>query len=122
MNNNGRGESNPLTPSQFHALIRQSAISRGMVAPETDEEFALMEKNVDPSGLPKHDFQDVLQLIETGEVPSSKVISFSAASADAEIVEEFAQAARNGATIPEEIQKKMDADRAAAEQDAKRNR
>ena len=116
MKNNGRTENTPPSVAQFHALIRQSAISRGMAIPETDEEFALLEKNVAPSKLPIHNFQDVLTLIETGEVTESKLVAFPATAADMEVVEEFAQAARNGAEIPEEIQRKMAADRVREEQ------
>ena len=117
MKNNGRNENHPPNLSQFHALIRQSAISRGMAIPETDEEFALLEKSLDPNKLPVHNFENVRRLIETGENLESKVIIFPPMATDMAIVEEFAQAARNGGEIPPEIQEKMDADRAAAEQD-----
>lgn len=116
MKNNGRNENTPPTLAQFHALIRQSAISRGMAIPKTDEEFALLEKYVASSKLPAHNFQDVLTLIQTGEVPKSKLLAFPGTVPDMEVVEEFAQAARNGAEIPEEIQRKMDADRVKEEQ------
>jgi len=120
MKNNGRNESNPPSLSQFYALIRQSAISRGIAIPETDDEFALLEKNIDHSKLPVHNFEDVVELIETGKTPELKVIAFPQPATDMEVVEEFAQAARNGAEIPEEIQRKMDTDRAAAEQDRRK--
>jgi hypothetical protein len=120
MKNNGRNESTPPTPSEFRALIRRSAISRGMAIPETDEEFALSEEGVDPSKLPTHDFRKVVKLIETGEMPESKIVAFPETPAEVEVVEEFAQAARNGAEIPPEIQEKMAADRAAAERELRK--
>jgi len=120
MKNNGRNDSSPPNLSQFRALIRQSAINRGMAIPETDEEFALLEKNFDPSKLPVHDFQEVVKMIETGEIPESKIVAFPQKAADMEVVEDFAQAARNGKEIPPEIQEKMAADRAAAERDSQK--
>ena len=120
MKNNGRNESPPPNLSQFRALIRQAAISRGMAIPETDEEFALLEKHVDPSKLPVHDFQEVVKLIESGQIPESKIVAFPETAADMEIVEEFAQAARNGTEISPEIQEKMATDRAGAEDDSRK--
>ena len=120
MKNNGRNDSTPPSLSQFRALIRQSAISRGMAIPETDEEFALLEKHFDPSKLPVHDFRKVVKMIETGEVPESKIVAFPQQTADLEVVEDFAQAARNGKEIPPEVQEKMSADRAAAERDSRK--
>jgi hypothetical protein len=120
MKNNGRNDSTPPNLSQFRALIRQSAISRGMAIPETDEEFALLEKHFDPSKLPIHDFQAVVKMIETGETPASKIVAFPQKAADTEVLEDFAQAARNGKEILPEVQEKMAADRAAAERDSQK--
>ena len=118
MNTDGRNENTPPSLSEFHALLRQMAISKGMAIPETDEEFELLEKSIDARTLPKHDFTQVLELIETGKAPESKIVEFP--KADEEVLQEFAQAARNGSEIPPEIKAKMEADRAAAEADGRR--
>jgi len=118
MKNNGPNQNPPPTVAQFHALIREHAIKKGMAIPETDEEFAMLEKTIDCSTLPKHDFGQVLALINTGETRKTKVIEFP--KADESFVKDFALAARNGTQIPAEIKKRMEADRAAAEKDRQR--
>ena len=109
----GRKQNPPLNVAQFHSLIREYAIRKGMAIPETDEEFALLEKSIDLSRLPKHDFEQVFSMITDGEAPTEKIIEFP--KADASFVEEFAMAARNGAEIPPETKKQMEADRAVAQ-------
>ena len=115
MTTDGRNKNTPPSLSEFHALLRRMAISKGMAIPETDEEFAVLENGIDTSELPKHDFAQVLELIETGKSPVSKIVEFP--SADENVVEELSQAARNGTEIPADIKEKMDADRAASEKD-----
>ena len=116
MKNKGRNKKTPLTMAQFHAVIRQRAITSAMAIPETDEEFALLEKSLAILKLPDHNFEDVLKIIETGENPEPKMIVFPPA-ANESLVEELAQAARHGTKIPPEIKEIMEADRNTAEKD-----
>lgn len=115
MNENGRNEAAPPNRSQFHALIREEAISTGRAIPQTDEEFALAEKCFAQRNESKHDFAQIKRLIESGEIPPSSIVEMP--RADESFVEELAQAARNGAEIPQEIKERMEADRIDAERE-----
>lgn len=98
----------------MESAVRRVLSAIGAIAPETDEDVAWAEANIDEAGI---DLPDALKS------PPASAVQFGLQNTDqpnADAMhtpagENLARAARNGKTIPPEILEKMARDREAAE-------
>ena len=114
---------NKLTPKKLSEcdldrLVREAAIQEGACFAETEDELAIVEKRRFGKQVDVPPFSRVLDLIHGAEEPAHKIIPMAPAL-DESVVEDLAMAARNGGEIPDEIRKKMDADRVSEEEKKK---
>lgn len=99
--------------SDFEDSLKKSLKSLGYMFPTCDEEIIAFEKNNRIEGTPP-DYPDARELLQAGKrFPREKgtIVDLSGT------VENLGRAARKGTTIPDEIAKKMRADRDRAEND-----
>jgi hypothetical protein len=108
-----------LSDSDVDRLVREAAIREGACLPKTEEELTIIEQRFSGYLVEVPSFGRVLDLIHGAEKPADKIIPIAPAL-DETVVEDLAMAARKGGVIPDEIRKKMDADRLSEEQKKKR--
>lgn len=103
-----------ITDETAECLLREAAIREGASLPKTVRELEIMKESDQPEAeIP--DFRRVLERIRGEHPAANKVVEFTPPT-DREVTDELAMAARNGSQIPEDIRRRMNADRKAAEQ------
>jgi hypothetical protein len=114
-----RNKARELTTEEVEAALHAALRNEGHLFPQTDEDVAELERNLDLSSVPTPDTDKFRRLLE--EHAGNKVISLPQMNqATSPVVEEnLAQAARNGRKIPDEVQRRMD--RLRAEHEIKRS-
>jgi hypothetical protein len=101
-----------ITDETAERLLREAAVQEGASLPKTAHELEIMKES-DQSEVEIPDFRRVLERIRGEHPAANKVVEFTPAT-DRAVTEELAMAARNGSEIPEEIRRRMNADREAA--------
>lgn len=101
----------------FEQKLLRSLKVHGFVFPESDDEVEELYKNclAGKLSIPEK-LKDPAWVFEHNENSNSKVIKLSS-SAPKEIVQNLAQAAREGKELSDDILSKMEADRKAAEKE-----
>lgn len=102
-----------ITDETAERLLREAAVREGASLPKTVRELEIMKESEQPM-VEIPDFRRVLERIRGEQPAENRVVEFTPA-ADRAVTEELAMAARNGSEIPEEIRRRMNADREAAE-------
>jgi hypothetical protein len=95
----------------LHDVLRK----KGMLFPRTEEDLKVIEELVGTSHLFQPDLNRFKALLSEHVAGKSNVLAFKKQEADSEVLADFAQAARNGAGIPDAIKQKMAKNRNKAE-------
>ena len=96
--------------------LHEMMVQDGIAFPETPEDVARIEAEIDDSRLPTPDVNGFMKFLhgEPAEAPleASKILPFQSAA----YIDDLAMAARNGGTIDPETRRRMDEHRAASEE------
>lgn len=108
-------QNRPVSAEEVEAALNATLRDQGLLFPRTVEDISNIEAETDLADVPTPDSNAFRQFLRQRD--DNKVISVpgqASALAD-EIAENLAMAARNGGEIPDEIRRKMNADRKVAE-------
>jgi hypothetical protein len=108
-------QNRPVSAEEVDAALNATLRDQGLLFPRTVEDMINIEAEVDLADVPTPDSNAFRQFLRQRH--DDKVISMTspASALGDEMAENLAMAARNGGEIPDEIRRKMDADRQAAE-------
>jgi hypothetical protein len=109
-----------LTDAEFEAALHSALRSAGQLFPEGEEDIAFLEATLDMNGVPTPDTEKFRQLLRDA---TEKIVKLpnTAKVTSSSIQENLAMAARNGGEISEEVRRRMDADRAKAQEERQDN-
>jgi len=108
-----REKAKELSDAEFEAALHSALRDEGHFFPQSEEDVASLEANVDMDGVPTPDTRRFGELLRES-VDRVVQLPYAAKSASTEVEQNLAMAARNGGEISEEIKKRMDEDRAKA--------
>jgi hypothetical protein len=123
MKTHNREQPKELSDAEFEAALHAALRDEGYLFPRNAEDVASLKASINMNGVPTPDTQKFRQLLrqmaeKVVELPGPAKLSSYEVEED---LERLAVAARNGGAITEEIRKRMDADRAQAKEQIKKN-
>lgn len=99
----------PVTDSEISKLLREEAVARGLKLPETVEEFKIFEdtfcNELKASGRKRPSLKKMLELAKKIENSGEMILKEAPAQ---EANERYQMAARNGKTVPADIEALLD--------------
>jgi hypothetical protein len=105
----------PVSEEEVEAALNATLRDQGLLFPRTTEDIANIEAEVDLAEVPTPDSDAFRNILRQHAEHKTVSMTGQPSAFAVEIAENLAMAARNGGEIPEEIRKKMAADRQAAE-------
>lgn len=100
---------------ELDAALHEALRAKGLLFPRNEADLKVIEDLVGTTHLFKPDAERFKALLSDHVAGKSNVVSFSREASDEEVLADFAQAARNGSDIPEDIKLKMAENRKRAE-------
>ncbi|MFO1500208.1 MAG: hypothetical protein U1G07_17765 [Verrucomicrobiota bacterium] len=112
-----------LSDAEFEAALHAVLRDEGYLFPRNAEDVASLKAQMDMNGVPTPDtekFRQLLRQTAAKVVKLPAIVKVSSQEVEANI-EKLATAARNGGEITPEIRRRMNADRAGATEQVKKN-
>lgn len=109
-----------VSDAEFEAALHSALRAAGHLFPESEEDVASLEATMEMGGVPTPDTEKFRQLLRES---TERIVTLpnTAKITSCEIQENLAMAARNGGKISDEVRKRMDADRAKAQEQRRDN-
>lgn len=103
------------TDRELDAALHEALRAKGLLFPRNEADLEVIEDLVGTTHLFKPDAERFKALLADHVAGKNNIVAFTQQTPDEEVLADFAQAARNGADIPEDIKRKMAENRKRAE-------